>query len=77
MTKKLRHKTPHNHIQILTQQLNLGEIKNGVFSRKAFERAILFDMGFSCFSHESVSNLLANSKRIIQIDEHSKEQQPY
>ena len=57
--------------------INLGEIKNGPFSRKAFERAILFDVGFFCFSHESVSNLLFNGERIIQIDEHSKEQQPY
>ena len=62
---------------VTVEKNNLGEIKNGGFSRKAFERAILFDMGFFCFSHESVSNLLANSKRIIQIDEHSKEQQPY
>ena len=53
--------------------VNLGEIKNGGFSRKAFERAILLDMGFFCFSHESVSNLLFNGERIIQIDCHSEE----
>ena len=55
------------------KRFNLGEIKNGPFSRKAFERAIQFDVGFFCFSNESVSNLLFNGERIIQIDCRSEE----
>ena len=47
---------------------NLGEIKKGGFFGSIFARAILFNMVFFGFSHESVSNLLFNSERIIQID---------
>ena len=63
-------KSPKN---IQLNPVNLGEIKNGSFSRTAFVRAILFDMGFFSFSHESVSNLLFNGERIIQIDCRSEE----
>ena len=55
-------------VMVMSVTNNLGEIKNGGFSRKAFERAILFGMGFSCFSHGSVSNLLFMGERIIQTD---------
>ena len=45
--------------------------------RTTFAIVNLFNLGFFCLSHESVSNLLFTSERFIQIDEWSEEQQPY
>ena len=54
---------------------NLGE--NGESFLSTFVRVNLSNLGFVLFFHERASNFLANSKRIIEIDEYRREQQPY
>ena len=60
------------HFELLT----LAKKKWRIF-RANFERVNISDLVFFCLSHESVSNLLFNSERFIQIDECSEEQQSY
>ena len=60
----------------IPSNLTMATKKWQVF-RTTFAIVNLFNLGFFCLSHESVSNLLFTSERFIQIDEWSEEQQPY
>ena len=66
-----------NFVESLGQiGITLAKKKWRIF-RTNFARVNISNLGFFCLSHESVSNLLFNSERFIQIDECSEEQQSY